>query len=118
MLLITHLLAGLLGLKLLGWLNPLNTILVIIGSALPDIDYRIGLKHRTITHSLFFLTPTLFIPALSLGIGLHLMLDLLTPTGIQLLYPKKDWFILFNAPLSTGRHDTIICALLLGGLML
>lgn len=118
MLLITHLLAGLLGLKLLGWLNPLNAILVVIGSAMPDLDTRLGLKHRTLTHSLIFLLPFFLVPGLGLGVGLHVLFDLLTPTGTQLLYPRRDWFIILGAPLRTGKQDTLISLLILGGLML
>ena len=118
MLLITHLLLGLLSLKLVGWLNPLNAVLVVIGSALPDFDHRLGLKHRTITHSLGFLLPCILIPSLGLGVGLHILLDLLTPTGTQLLYPRRDWFIILGAPLRTGKQYTLLSLLMIGGLML
>jgi len=118
MILITHILAGLLGLKTLNWVNSLNVILVVIGSALPDIDHKLGLKHRGVTHSLSFILATMLIPALGLGVALHVLLDLLTPTGAQLIYPKNEWFIILGAPLRTGKHDTITIILLLGGLML
>jgi inner membrane protein len=118
MLLFTHLLTGLLSLKLLGWLNPLNALLVVIGSAVPDFDKKMGLKHRTITHSLAFLIPCFLIPSLGLGVGLHILLDLLTPTGTQLLYPRKDWFIILGAPLRTGKQDTLLSLLMIGGLIL
>ena len=117
MILVTHILAGLLGLKLLNWVNSLNVILVVIGSVLPDIDHKLGLRHRGVTHSVSMLV-LFIIPALGLGIALHVLLDLLTPTGAQLIYPRKDWFIILDAPLRTGKHDTICIILLLGGLML
>ncbi len=115
--LITHILAGLTINKLLGLTNPLNNWLIITGSALPDIDNLLGLKHRTITHSLLMLI-TLISPPLGLGVLTHLVLDLLTITGCQLLWPKREWFIILGAPLRTGKHDVILIILLTGVLML
>jgi len=89
-----------------------------LGACCPDLDKKFGLRHRTITHSLIFVLPCLVIPCLGLGVGLHVLLDLLTPTGTQLLYPKKEWYILMGSPLRTGVHDTLISALIIGGLML
>ena len=96
----------------------MHILLVILGSALPDIDYRVGIKHRTLTHSLVFLGVTLLLPPLGLGVGLHILLDLLTPTGTQLLWPHKQYYIILGSPLKTGKHDTLIILLILGGMML
>lgn len=94
-----------------------NTVLLIgssiLGSLLPDIDHPksfIGNKipilptilystvgHRTITHSLLFASVMGILVAtfinLWLGIGLtigilsHIILDMLTPSGVAYLYP-------------------------------
>ncbi|MDD5935553.1 MAG: metal-dependent hydrolase [Clostridiales bacterium] len=86
------------------------------GSLLPDIDHKKSLlgsivhlpvKHRTLTHSLFFLllvstitahyTPSLAI-GLFVGILSHLILDMVgrKSAGICLLYPSKKKFSFFR----------------------
>jgi inner membrane protein len=67
------------------------------GATLPDIDYVIGIQHRTITHSLLFIAIVCLLVwrfkgkrtayALLLGFASHLMLDTITPMGVPLLWP-------------------------------
>lgn len=95
---------------------PINygeiVICSIIGSLLPDIDHpksMLGSKvhpisdmineffgHRTLTHSICFVfivyILTMFVSlnvsiGYSLGILSHIMLDLLTPSGVSIYYP-------------------------------
>ncbi len=79
-------------------LTGLNTLLVLIGSILPDLDvlpYFFGIKyrktHRTFMHSIFF--PLLILPfsaPLCLGILVHLLMDLMTYPGLKLFYPLSN----------------------------
>lgn len=75
----------------------LNPITVILGAIIPDLDYVIGIQHRTITHSLLFVIITCLVVwkfkgkrsgyALLIGLASHLMLDTITPMGVPLLWP-------------------------------
>ena len=98
---------------------------LIIGSFFPDIDEpnsyigkklpffskllrKIGLKHRTLTHSIFFplilfliiaFIPdldTFFVRGFIIGIILHIIGDTITVSGVPILYPisKKRYFLL------------------------
>lgn len=89
-----------------------------LGSLLPDIDHKKSLlgsiihlpvKHRTLTHSLFFLLLLSVVVAqynLSLAIGLfvgmlsHLILDMAgrKSAGICLFYPSKKKYGFFRLP--------------------
>lgn len=115
----THLLFSIVISRLL----KINLILIIIGSLLPDIDNpesiigtlfkRLSEKiyekcnHRGLTHSLLFAAPLMVIPSLGIGVLSHLVLDLLTNNGVQLMYPSKNRYVLFGGSLKTGVHDTI-----------
>ena len=80
--------------------DVVSSIVLSIGSILPDIDNRNSLlgktlpfvskliKHRTLTHSLIFLAICYFINFyLFVGCALHVVLDMLTKSGCQLFYP-------------------------------
>ncbi len=114
MLLITHVLAALLALKLLGIRDSASMFLAVTGAVLPDMDFFLRLRHRGFSHSLAFLAMLSFSLPLMVGAGSHILLDMLTPCGVRLLYPRKDWYILFGAPLKTGKEDAILIALLTG----
>lgn len=73
-------------------------LLGISGSIAPDFDIKLGIKHRTITHSLLMLFFTsLIIKNINFNIGLiwfinylsHLILDSLTKSGVKFFYPSK-----------------------------
>lgn len=118
----THLVAGVLaGIGIvalenkLGIGNNLDKVLLVvgcgIGSLLPDADHPeapagrilplwIFFKHRTYTHSIFFMLLVgllglifhinIWLTAgLVLGIFTHLLLDCTTPMGIRWFYPFK-----------------------------
>ena len=82
--------------------------LFLIGAILPDIDHgrsligrRAGLlpyllKHRGITHSLFmcgliaygaYISPYMALWGLAMGYGVHILCDLITASGVELLWP-------------------------------
>jgi len=77
--------------------------LLLLGGIIPDIDYIFQILlnepiHRTITHSLFFaLVSLVFIKnnkyglLFTIGILVHIFLDLLTAPGVQLLWPINIW---------------------------
>jgi len=73
-------------------------ILGIIGSVSPDMDIKLGIKHRTITHSLLMLFFTSFlINKINGDIAIiwfisflsHLILDSFTKSGVKFFYPCK-----------------------------
>lgn len=75
--------------------NPFSFI-GLIGSLAPDWDYKVGIKHRTITHSILaVLVTTALIYVFNkqialvwcLNYSLHLLADSLTVTGIPFLFP-------------------------------
>ncbi|WP_252254160.1 metal-dependent hydrolase [Clostridium sp. ZBS12] len=68
----------------------------ILGSVVPDWDFYFGLKHRTITHSILFLTiSTAAISIFNIPValvwfinyGLHLLADSFTKMGTPYFYP-------------------------------
>ena len=76
---------------------PVVAGLGVIGAIAPDWDFYIGVKHRTLTHSLLALMITT-IPIIYLfdnGVGViwgicyfsHMVLDSLTVMGVPFLYP-------------------------------
>jgi len=80
-----------------------------LASLLPDMDLKLGLKHRGVTHSLlalalivgagWYVDHRLALPV-AVGYSSHLILDMLTIWGIPILWPVKKRFRL--AKFSTG----------------
>lgn len=124
----THLVFGfLLGTLGILYFRPENQILFMIlaltGSALPDIDHprsRLGRKtgiigllfqHRGFFHSLFMLlaiaiagtliSEGIYIYALVIGFGSHLLIDSITREGIMPLHPLSR--IRLRGPIYTGK---------------
>lgn len=72
--------------------------MAIIGAILPDVDLKLKMKHRSITHSIvgyLALSYGLFTRDYEIGLFFsigyltHLLLDMLTVKGIKLFYPLK-----------------------------
>ncbi len=70
----------------------------VIFGLISDLDLVAGIKHRTFTHSLLFLTGVSIMAwavsekfgvAAFAGIGTHILLDILTKSGVQLYWPFK-----------------------------
>ncbi len=68
----------------------------LVGAVAPDWDLKLGIKHRTITHSIFFPILISFITSFfSLGFSYvflatylsHILLDSFTIMGVPLFYP-------------------------------
>ncbi|MFQ6010519.1 MAG: metal-dependent hydrolase [Candidatus Aenigmatarchaeota archaeon] len=126
----THLLGGGLLLWMLGF-SGVELLLGLLLSVLPDIDTprsHIGrifpfsgwieenIGHRSITHSLLFVV----VAALGGGLGplvgalSHILLDMLTPNGVQLLWPENMNFIILGGTIPTGSNkERVVFALML-----
>jgi inner membrane protein len=70
----------------------------VLGAVAPDWDIILGLKHRTVTHSILALiSSSVIISMLNTDIGVvwfinylsHLLADSLTKMGVPFLYPMK-----------------------------
>lgn len=85
-------------------------------AVLPDIDIKLKLKHRGVTHSLLALllislgaqhVAPLLVPYVASGYGSHLLLDFLTVWGIPILWPLQKRFRLMR--ISTGgKIDSLL----------
>ncbi|MBL4930952.1 metal-dependent hydrolase [Clostridium paridis] len=101
--------------------NMLIAPIALVGSIAPDWDVYLGIKHRTLTHSLIALLGSsylLFTFNEQLGVlwGInyltHLLLDSLTKTGVPLLFPfhkKYQGLKLFK----TGGAEDLFISLIL-----
>ena len=106
------------GLGLLFSLIPdLDTPKSLLGRLFPPskwLNTRFG--HRTLTHSALFLGLSYIVgPAAFLGLASHILLDLLTPSGVQLAWPQNTSYVILGGPVKTGgRTENSIFLLLLG----
>ena len=70
-------------------------IIVSLFAVLPDLDFILGLKHRTYTHTLYFTAIALILTPISLkltfiawiSIFSHLIGDMMMVSGVKLFYP-------------------------------
>lgn len=128
---ITHVFAG--AVATLPFINTTNILffpIVLAGSSVADWDYKVGLKHRGVTHTMLALLATSLALSLynvklgllwGLNYGTHLLLDSLTVTGIPLLYPfknKKYDFKIFKTRSSEDMFICLICIYLISYLFL
>lgn len=118
----THISIGIAtALPIINYFNiPLISILGAIGSVAADWDFILGIKHRTITHSLLLLFISSFLVSLfNVNIStiwfisylLHLIADSFTKMGVPFLYPfiKKNFGLKL---IKTGEsEDMFICLL-------
>ncbi len=74
------------------------SLYAVLFGLISDLDLIVGIKHRTLTHSIVFLLSvsvltgminSLIGVAAFLGIGSHILLDMLTRSGVQLYWPMK-----------------------------
>ena len=107
----------------IAYLNiPPISILGIIGAMAPDWDFLLGLKHRTVTHSLLLLFISSFLFSIYdvnisliwfISYFLHLVADSFTRMGVPFLYPfiKKNYG--FKLIRTGGAEDMFIFILAL-----
>lgn len=115
----THLAVGLaITLPIIYTSKDYISFIGILGAVAPDWDLKLGIKHRTITHSILMLCITslpFFVYSFNIGIiwalnyFAHLALDSLTKMGVPLLYPFNSNYYGLKK-LKTGKeYDLLIC---------
>ncbi|MEM2954530.1 MAG: metal-dependent hydrolase [Candidatus Nanoarchaeia archaeon] len=100
------------------------TIVLLIGTFLPDLDIKLKLKHRGYTHTIWPVILALIFGGVfskvqfialtfALGYGSHLFVDMLTPFGIAPFLPIYKRKI--SGPIETGSilEFGIVIALLI-----
>jgi inner membrane protein len=116
----------------IAYLLRLPRIPAVIGGVIPDLDvlldFGFPLEHRGMVHTPFFLAfcvvllyliadkPITF--AFGAGFLSHLLLDVITPTGLLLLYPLPIFFTLNLAPYSNIAANLGIIMASLGAVLL
>lgn len=116
----THIAVGIVATLPLIKIFPAYILVGIIGSTMPDYDFKLGIKHRTITHSLLvlFLAASI-IMLFNFGIGLsfginyliHLILDSFTKTGVPFFYPFNKKYYGLKLVKTGGVEDLFLCLL-------
>lgn len=88
----THLLGGLTT-GLLITTDITSICCSMVGSILPDLDMKLGIKHRTLTHTVWIAMLLAIInPYIALGVVSHILLDMCTKGGVKLFYPNEYKF--------------------------
>lgn len=99
---------------------PIYSVFGLLGAVIPDWDMLLGIKHRTITHSLIaLLISSMVVIFINFGIGLvwfvsytsHLILDSFTKMGVPLFYPRNKKYYGFKLIKTGGAEDLFICLL-------
>ena len=106
---LTHVIGG----YLAGMLVGVNPWLASVGALVPDIDYPIRSLHRKLFHNIWTaaLAYLLAGPALAVGVLSHLVLDSLTPVGVDWCWPIPCPRI--SGPIRTGSlEDWLVAGLL------
>jgi membrane-bound metal-dependent hydrolase YbcI (DUF457 family) len=75
---------------------------VVVFAVLPDLDFILGVKHRTWTHTVWFTFVALVLTPLGWKMALagwiaglsHLIGDMMTHSGVRLFYPEKTVYYL------------------------
>jgi len=81
-------------------------VVVSLFAVLPDIDFLIGIRHRGITHTLWFTSISLVLLPFSWKLSLigwisilsHLFGDMMTVSGVKLLYPYRETVFYLTPP--------------------
>lgn len=96
------------------------SIIGLLGATAPDWDIILGIKHRTITHSILMLCITslpFFILNFNIGLiwflnyFIHLGLDSFTKTGVPFLYPWNKKYYGFKK-ITTGKSEDLFLCLI------
>ena len=133
---ITHIIFAILFVKLMELALSSNLLvdyfswfILTVYAILPDFDSFLGIKHRTWTHSLVGLVVTVIPLLLSYELFLiaflsyfsHLFADMLTVSGVPLLYPMKTKFYLlppqFRIRTNSTQELAVICLIGLMGVV-
>ncbi|RXI70483.1 metal-dependent hydrolase [Clostridium tetani] len=94
------------------------SIVGLLGATAPDIDIILGIKHRTITHSIVMLCITslpIFIFNFNIGLiwflnyFIHLILDSFTKMGVPFLYPWITKYYGYKKIRTGSVEDLFLC---------
>lgn len=116
----THIAVGIAATLPLVNILPFYILIGILGATMPDWDLKLGIKHRTITHTLLALfLVTIIIMLFNFDIGLvfginyllHLLLDSCTKTGVPFLYPFNKKYYGLRIIKTGGIEDLFLCLL-------
>lgn len=106
----------------------------MVGSTLPDLDLRLGIPHRTLTHwwilyaGLAAVSEVLPLPSvpplanhvvywLCIGALFHILEDSVTPSGVPLLLPFGKNFS-FNLSRTGGKLEYVLSGITVFGLII
>ena len=104
----THVVAGL----AIAYAFGLDPVHVVIGTLLPDADYK--LLHRRLLHNLFVLFLVLFLSfEVFVGMLSHITLDMLTKMGVGLLWPVSRRMFRVGEFRTGGIFDWVLFVLFL-----
>ncbi len=92
-------------------INPI----AIVFSIIPDFD---KFEHRGITHSWIALLISYFYFPAFVGVASHILLDMLTYSGVMLCYPSKIRFVIMGKIVTGSKEEmkvTVAILFLLAG---
>jgi len=103
---------------------------VSLFAVLPDFDFLLGIKHRGITHTIWFSAVALFLALIDWKLALagwialmsHLIGDMMTHSGVKLLHPYRETVFYLTPPnwrIRTGSSAEfmILGVLLIGSIL-
>ncbi|BDR82576.1 metal-dependent hydrolase [Clostridium tetani] len=114
----THIAVGLAATLPIVYTTNYYSIVGLLGATAPDIDIILGIKHRTITHSIVMLCITslpLFIFNFNIGLiwflnyFIHLILDSFTKMGVPFLYPWSTKYYGYKKIRTGSAEDLFLC---------
>ena len=104
---------------------------VSVFAVLPDLDFLIGIKHRTWTHTIWFTLTALPLAMISPKLALvgwvailsHLTGDMMTHSGVKLLYPYRETVFYLTPPnwrvrTGSGAEFIILGVLIIGSILI
>ena len=100
-------------------------------AVLPDFDFLLGIKHRTWTHTIWFSAVSLFLIPFGWKLALagwiaifsHLVGDMMTVSGVKLLYPYRETIFYLVPPrwrvrTGSGAEFMILGVLIIGSMLI
>ena len=103
---------------------------VSLFAVLPDFDFLLGIKHRGITHTIWFSAVALFLALIDWKLALagwialmsHLIGDMMTHSGVKLFYPYRETVFYLTPPnwrikTGSGSEFMILGVLLIGSIL-
>lgn len=83
-------------------LTSTDPLVAVAGALLPDLDFYLGTFHRRLLHNVWFVFLAWYAGSVALAVGVasHLVLDSLTPRGVNWFWPLP--FPRIRGPVSTG----------------